>query len=75
MNVQKFYGIKIWAAIAGGENGESEDEFLGECDSDDEYVYFESSHNNPQSEESSDSGKIYDLTVQSLFKTCFSDYF
>ena len=63
MNVQKFYGTKNWAAIARGENGESEDEFLGESDFDDEYDYCESNHNNPQSEESSDSGKIYDLTV------------
>ena len=39
------------AAIAGGENGESENEFLGKSDSDDEYVC-ESSYNNPQSEES-----------------------
>ena len=52
MNVQNFYGIKNWAAIAGGENGESKNEFLGESDSDDEYVYCESSYNNPQSEES-----------------------
>ena len=29
MNVQKFCGIKNWAAIAGGENRESEVEFLG----------------------------------------------
>ena len=43
---------KNWAAIAGGENGESENEFLGESDSDDKYVYCESSYNNPQSEES-----------------------
>ena len=28
MNVQKFYCIKNWAAIAGGENGESKVEFL-----------------------------------------------
>ena len=27
MNVRKFYGIKNWAAIAGGKNGESEVEF------------------------------------------------
>ena len=26
MNVQNFYGIKNWAAIPGGENGESENE-------------------------------------------------
>ena len=52
MNVQKFYGIKNWAATAGGENGESEDEFLRESDCDDKYVYCESSYNNPQSEES-----------------------
>ena len=52
MNVQKFYGIKNRAAIAGGENGESEDEFLGESDSVDEYVYCESNYNNPQSKES-----------------------
>ena len=52
MNVRKFYGIKNWAAIAGGENGESEVKFLGESDSNDEYVYCEFSYNNPQSEES-----------------------
>ena len=52
MNVQKFYGIKTWAAIARGENGESEDKFLGESDSYDEYVYCESSYDNLQSEES-----------------------
>ena len=52
INVQNFYGIKNWAAIAGGENGESENEFLGESDSDDEYVYCESYYNNPQSEKS-----------------------
>ena len=51
MNVQNFYGIKNWAAIAMGENGESENEFLGESDSDDEYVYRESYYNNLQSEE------------------------
>ena len=44
--------IKNWAAIAGGENEESEDEFLGKSDSDDEYVYCKSSYNNPQSEKS-----------------------
>ena len=44
-------GIKNWAAIAGGENGESRNEFLGESDSDDEYVYCESNYNNSQSEE------------------------
>ena len=38
--------------IAGGENGGSEDKFLEESDSDDEYVCCESSYNNPQSEES-----------------------
>ena len=52
INVQNFYGIKNWAAIAEGENGESENEFLGESDSDNEYVYCGSSYNNPQSEES-----------------------
>ena len=52
MNVQNFYGIKNWEVIAGGENGGSENEFLGESDSDDEYVYCESSYNNPQSDES-----------------------
>ena len=52
MNVRNFYGIKNWAAISGGENGESENKFLGESDSDDEYVYCESNYNNPQSEES-----------------------
>ena len=52
MNVQNFYGIKNWAAIAGGKNGESKNEFLGESDLDDEYVYCESSYNNLQSEES-----------------------
>ena len=52
MNVRNFYGIKNRAAIAGGENGESENEFLGESDSDDKYVYCESSYNNPESEES-----------------------
>ena len=29
MNLRNFYGVKNWAAIAGGENGESENEFLG----------------------------------------------
>ena len=52
MNVRNFYGIKNWAAIAGCENGESENEFQGESDSDDEYLYCESSYNNPQSDES-----------------------
>ena len=52
MNVQKFYGIKNWAVIARGENGETENEFLGKSDSDDEYGYCESSYNNPQSDES-----------------------
>ena len=52
MIVRKIYEIKNWAAVVGGENGESEDEFLGESDSDDEYVCCESSYNNPQSEES-----------------------
>ena len=52
MNVLNFYGVKNWAAISGGRNGESETEFLGESDSGDEYVYCESSYNNPQSEES-----------------------
>ena len=52
INVRKFYGIKNWAAIAGSENGESKVEFLGESDSSKEYVYCESSDNNPQSEES-----------------------
>ena len=47
MNFQKIYGIKNWEAIAGGEN-----KFLGESDSDDEYVCCEFSYNNPQSEES-----------------------
>ena len=41
-----------WAAIAGGKNQESKNEFLGESDSDDKYVYCESSYNNSQSEES-----------------------
>ena len=36
MNVRNFYGIKNWADIAGGENGEIENEFLGESNSDDE---------------------------------------
>ena len=35
-----------------GKNWESEDEFFGESDSDDEYVYCESSYNNPQNKES-----------------------
>ena len=52
MNVRNFYRIKNWAAIAGGENGGSKNEFLGESDSDDEYVYFKLSYNNLQSEES-----------------------
>ena len=52
MNVRNFYGIKNRAAIAGSENGERKNEFLGERNSDDEYVYRESSCNNPQSEES-----------------------
>ena len=52
MNVQKFYGIKNWAAIARSENGESKVEFFGEIDSNDKYVYCESSYNNSQSEES-----------------------
>ena len=52
MNVQKIYGIRNWEAIAAGENGGSEDKFLGESDSDDEYVCCESSYNNPQSKES-----------------------
>ena len=52
MNVRNFYGKKNWAVIAGSENGERENEFLGESDSDDEYVYCESSYNNPQNEES-----------------------
>ena len=47
MSVRNFYGMKNWAAVAGGENGESENEFLGESDPDDEYVYCESSYNNP----------------------------
>ena len=52
MNVKKIYGIKNWAAIAGDKNRGSEDKFLGESDSDDEYICCESSYNNPQSEES-----------------------
>ena len=52
MNVRNFYGTKNWAAIARGENGESKNEFVGESDSDDEYVYCESSYNNTQNEES-----------------------
>ena len=28
MDVKKFYGKKNWAAITGGENGESDDDFL-----------------------------------------------
>ena len=36
---KNFKGIKNWAAVAGGENGESKVEFLGESDSNDEYVY------------------------------------
>ena len=51
MNIRNFYGIKNQAAIAGGENGESENKFLGKSDSDDEYVYCESCYN-PQSKES-----------------------
>ena len=47
MNIRNFYGIKNRAGIGGGENGESENEFLGKSDSDDEYVYCESSYNNP----------------------------
>ena len=38
MNVQKFYGIKTWAAIARGENGKSEDKFLGESVSYDMFI-------------------------------------
>ena len=52
MSVRNFYDIKNWAAIAGGENGESENEFLVESDSNDEYVYCKSSYKNHQSEES-----------------------
>ena len=52
MNFRNFYCIKNWAAIAWGENGRSENEFLGKSDSDDEYVYCKSSYNNPKSEES-----------------------
>ena len=48
MNVRNFYDIKNWAAIAGGENGESENEFLAESDSND----CKSSYKNHQSEES-----------------------
>ena len=40
-----------WAATAGGENGKSKNEFLRESDSNNKYVYHESSYN-PQSEES-----------------------
>ena len=47
MNVQKFLWHKESSNCCWGENGESEDEFLGESDSDDEYVYCESSYNNP----------------------------
>ena len=52
MNIQKIYGIKNWEAIAGEWKWGSEDKFLGESDSDDEYVCCEFGYNNPQSEES-----------------------
>ena len=52
MNVRNCYRIKNWAAIAGDENGGSKNEFQGESDSDDEYVYCKSSNYNPQTEES-----------------------
>ena len=39
MNARNFYCIKNWASIAGGKNGGRKNEFLGESDSDDEYVY------------------------------------
>ena len=38
MNVQKFYGIKNWAAIAWGENEHCEDEFPGVGDSDNMFI-------------------------------------
>ena len=66
MNVRNFYGIKNWAAIAGGENGESKNEFLGKSDSDGKYVYCESSYNNPQSEESIQITKKKDFNANCL---------
>ena len=48
----KFLWHKELGSYCWGENGESEDEFLGESDSDNECAYCEFSYNNHQNKES-----------------------
>ena len=56
MQVRNFYGKKNWTpVVAGGRNGESEDEFSEDVCQDSEKDYVPTS----SSEESSDSGKFF----------------
>ena len=58
MNVKNFYGEKNWAAIAGGENVESNDDFLQDSDSDKDYEPDQFPPCDSSGDDSSDSGKF-----------------
>ena len=58
MDVKNFYGKKNCAAIAGGENGESDDDFLQDSDSDEDYKLDQLPPCDSSRDESSDSGKF-----------------
>ena len=58
MDVKNFDGKKNWAAIAGGENGESDDDFLQDSDSDEDYELDQLSPCDSCGDGSSDSGKF-----------------
>ena len=58
MDVKNFYGKKNWAAIAGGENGESDDDILQDSDSDENYEPDQFPPCDSCGDDSSDSGKF-----------------
>ena len=58
MDVKNFYGMKNWAAIVGGENGESDDDFLQDSDSDKDYELDQFPPCDSFGDDSSDSGKF-----------------
>ena len=68
MDVKNFYGKKNWAAIAGGENGESDDDFLQDSDSDKDYELDQFPLCDSSGDDSSDSGKFLYSILKKVIK-------
>ena len=58
IDVKNFYGKKNWAAIPGGENGEGDNNFLQDSDSDEDYELDQLPPCDPSGDDSSDFGKF-----------------